>query len=337
MTAYGTVLTAGYRGDGLRGWKQTASGRTYFLYDGIVPVCEMNSSGSVTATNVFGGDGLVGRSGAANIYYVFDQQGNVAQRLNSSQGVTSSSTYDAYGAEASTGTPSDPFGYNAKWGYYFDREAGVYKCTFRDYDPSTGRWLTRDAADYPGGINLYGYCGDGPNLGADLLGFQKRLIVHGNLDGVPFGSLADWLVMPGPDEDDIELGPDATRENVIAAMGCACEFYFFGHGSNNGSFELQNGQTILPEDIYKVSKKRQKHGVPKMKVAWVRSCYSGRCANYVNTWLQLTNEFHGYPGLTGEATWTRCAIYPIQAWTKRVTQDPGASFDSGMKKKRKKG
>jgi RHS repeat-associated protein len=107
---------------------------------------------------VFGGDGLVGRTGAANVYYVFDQQGNVAQRLNSSQSVTSSSTYDAYGAETTTGSPSDPFGYNAKWGYYFDREAGIYKCTFRDYDPSTGRWLTRDSISYNGGVNLYGYC-----------------------------------------------------------------------------------------------------------------------------------------------------------------------------------
>jgi RHS repeat-associated protein len=142
-----------------------------FLYDGIVPVCEMNSSGTVTATNVFVGDGLVGRTGAANVYYVFDQQGNVAQRLNSSQSVTSSSTYDAYGVETSTGSPSDPFGYNAKWGYYFDREAGVYKCTFRDYDPSTGRWLTRDSISYNGGVNLYGYCGARPPHAFDLLGF----------------------------------------------------------------------------------------------------------------------------------------------------------------------
>ena len=31
LTGYGAVLTAGYRGDGLRAWKQTAAGRTYFL------------------------------------------------------------------------------------------------------------------------------------------------------------------------------------------------------------------------------------------------------------------------------------------------------------------
>jgi YD repeat-containing protein len=31
LTAYGSALTAGYRGDGLRAWKQTSAGRTYFL------------------------------------------------------------------------------------------------------------------------------------------------------------------------------------------------------------------------------------------------------------------------------------------------------------------
>ncbi len=45
MTAYGTTLTAGYRGDGLRSWKNTASGQTYFLYDGIRVVCELDASG----------------------------------------------------------------------------------------------------------------------------------------------------------------------------------------------------------------------------------------------------------------------------------------------------
>lgn len=53
MTAYGSVLTAGYTGDGLRAWKENSSGRTYFLYDGIVPVVELDSSGSITAANTF--------------------------------------------------------------------------------------------------------------------------------------------------------------------------------------------------------------------------------------------------------------------------------------------
>src|ERR1044072_3228862 len=54
LTSYGSALTAGYRGDGLRAWKQSAAGRTYFLYDGSVPVIEMDSSGVISATNTFG-------------------------------------------------------------------------------------------------------------------------------------------------------------------------------------------------------------------------------------------------------------------------------------------
>lgn len=44
----------GYNGDVLRAWRQSSSGRTYFLYDGADPVCELNAGGSVVATNTFG-------------------------------------------------------------------------------------------------------------------------------------------------------------------------------------------------------------------------------------------------------------------------------------------
>jgi YD repeat-containing protein len=38
LTAYGSALTCGYRGDGLRAWKQPGGGsKTYFLYDGPDP------------------------------------------------------------------------------------------------------------------------------------------------------------------------------------------------------------------------------------------------------------------------------------------------------------
>jgi YD repeat-containing protein len=76
MTAYGSVLTAGYTGDSLRAWKQSSSTRSYFLYDGIVPVVEMDSSGSVTATNTFGASGLISRrTGSTSIFYSFDSEG----------------------------------------------------------------------------------------------------------------------------------------------------------------------------------------------------------------------------------------------------------------------
>lgn len=157
LTQYGSALTAGYNGDNLRGWKQGSGGRTYFLYDGIQPVVELDSSGSVTAVNTFGAQGLVSRrTGGVSTFYTFDASGNVAQRLGTVGNVISSNLYDAFGQRQSTGG-ADAFGYGAQWGYYTDTETGLVLCVHRYYDPGTGRWLTRDPMGYDGGINLYGY------------------------------------------------------------------------------------------------------------------------------------------------------------------------------------
>ena len=81
MTAYGSILSAGYTGDGLRAWKQNANGRTYFLYDGNLPIVELDSTGSLTATNSFADNGLVSRrEGSTSAFYSFDSEGNVAER-----------------------------------------------------------------------------------------------------------------------------------------------------------------------------------------------------------------------------------------------------------------
>ena len=99
ITAYGTVFTAGYNGDGLRAWKQNSIGRTYFLYDGIVPVVELDSSGSVIATNAFGADGLVSRRTAStSVFYAFDSEGNVTQRSDASGNVLSNHFFSAHGS-----------------------------------------------------------------------------------------------------------------------------------------------------------------------------------------------------------------------------------------------
>lgn len=156
--------------------KKAVSGTsTYYLYDGGVPVIEMNSSGTTTAINAFGPDGLVARQQSGSwIQYQFDQQGNVAQRLNASQAVLSSSVYDAYGVESNAGgTPTDPFAYNAKWGYQFDRETSLYACMYRLYDPAQGRWINRDPIGFSGGVNLYGYCASGPVNSADTSGLMS--------------------------------------------------------------------------------------------------------------------------------------------------------------------
>lgn len=166
MTQYGTALYAGYSGDGLRAWKDTdsnaANGRTYFLYDGGVLLAEMDKDGNLTAVNTWGANGLLSRRvGSTTTYYAYDPQGSVAVRLNAAQSQVTADLYDAYGSLLAGGA-SDPYGYCGQWGYYKDSETGKTLCTFRYYDPSAGRSLTRDPIGYRGGINLYGYVRNGP-------------------------------------------------------------------------------------------------------------------------------------------------------------------------------
>ncbi len=190
-TGVGTTWTAGYRADGLRGWKNVNGTKTYYLYDDGEPVVELDASGTVQAVNVFAPDGLVARKqGGTWTQYTFDQQGNVAQRLNAAQAVTSSSIYDAYGTEANAvGTPNDVFGYNARSGYLFDRETGLYLCQHRYYDPGTGRWVNRDPVGYRGGINSYSYGGQRAVNVVDPSGFQ--FVFPTNPGGLPPGTVFD--------------------------------------------------------------------------------------------------------------------------------------------------
>jgi len=190
-TAIGGALTAGYSADGLRAWKANAQGtKTYYIYDGSTPVCEM-SGGLPVAENTFGPTGLVSRtgltagygangvaclSGYSTAYYMFDAAGNVSERDDASGDIMSTGSFDAFGAggmqtvPGTTGLSGDPFGFGGRFGYYTDSETRLVLCGQRYYDPGTARWLTRDPIGLFGGVNPYAYCGNNPVGAADPRG-----------------------------------------------------------------------------------------------------------------------------------------------------------------------
>ena len=177
MTAYGSVLSAGYTDDGLRAWKQNSQGRTYFLYDGETSVCELSSSGSVTAVDTFGlgHRGLLSRhTGNGSVFYTFDANGNVTERQTSAGTVASADVEDGFGARTTSNTTGDPFGFDGHDGGYTDGETGMVLFTHRYYDVVTGRWLTRDPMSYGGGIDLYGYACNNPVTRIDPSGTVAR-------------------------------------------------------------------------------------------------------------------------------------------------------------------
>jgi RHS repeat-associated protein len=160
--------------DGLRAWKDSSGTATWYLYDGDQPVVETDGSGNVTAVDMFGADGLVERELASGqTAYLFDPQGNASERLTSAGTLKSSSIYDAFGAQTTTASTPDTYGFGAQYGYYTDTETGLELLTNRYYDPSTGRFVNEDPIGFAGGSDLYRYAGNNPINAVDPSGLNQ--------------------------------------------------------------------------------------------------------------------------------------------------------------------
>lgn len=132
---------------------------------GFGPVAELAGDGSVRTRFVYGASPVVPvymeRSGV-RYRLVTDQAGSVRKVVRVDTGaVTQEVVYDPYGQVLSDTSPGfQPFGYA---GGLVDSDTGLVKFGARDYDPETGRWLSKDPIGFAGGdTSLYAYVGGDP-------------------------------------------------------------------------------------------------------------------------------------------------------------------------------
>lgn len=94
---------------------------------------------------------------------------NLEATSGSSQTILAELSYDAFGQiVAQSGTIDGHKGYGARFGYHNDKDHGFKLLGHRYYDPSVGRFLTRDKIK--DGRNWYGYCSNNPVVLADPSG-----------------------------------------------------------------------------------------------------------------------------------------------------------------------
>ncbi len=191
-TAGGVTSTYTYGADGLRRSSTVNGVTTYYVYDGTMLVREMqrNTQGNLqsTATYLCGPRGPEYRrddtqaegtytdaSGTQHPagktrWYVYDGLGSVVGEVDPSGNLTSSGTFDVYGAKRAggTGAATSQQGFVGSLGHVTDSETGLVYMRARYYDPSTGRFISEDSAK--SGNNWFAYCDNNPTNEVDADG-----------------------------------------------------------------------------------------------------------------------------------------------------------------------
>ncbi|MEW5884453.1 MAG: RHS repeat-associated core domain-containing protein [Armatimonadota bacterium] len=109
-------------------------------------------------------------------YFHFDAVGSTRALTDSSETVTDTYEYNAFGVvESSSGTSVNPFRYVGQYGYYDDgamgSSSGLLLLGVRYYSPAHGRFWSWDPVP---SLNLYGYVGNNATMGIDPSGEQEQ-------------------------------------------------------------------------------------------------------------------------------------------------------------------
>jgi RHS repeat-associated protein len=113
---------------------------------------------------------------ATDCFVAYDGNGNVVGLVNAANGnVVARYEYGPFGEMIrSSGTMAsfNPLRFSTK---YQDEESGLLYYGYRYYNPSTGRWLSRDPIGERGGFDLNAYIDGDPVNAVDTLGEQKKV------------------------------------------------------------------------------------------------------------------------------------------------------------------
>jgi RHS repeat-associated protein len=167
--APGIEDTYSYDGDGLMS-SRTASGDTsYMSWDTAEELPVLLGDG--TSSYIYGAGDLpveqVGSSGTV-LYLHHDEQGSTRLLTNSTGSVAGSASYDAYGNKIGSSGTSTVLGYD---GQYTDSDTGLIYLRAREYDPTTGQFMSVDP-EVESTHEPYGYGGQSPLDGGDPTGLN---------------------------------------------------------------------------------------------------------------------------------------------------------------------
>ena len=178
-----TTASYKYNADGLRTSK-TVDGKTInHIWDGSKQIIvDMDDSDWYSAEVYVRGTNLLAKFSkqSGNVktdyqYYTQNAHGDVVNLTDSTGSITKSYKYDAFGVEQNIDdADTNAFRY---CGEYFDAETGTIYLRARYYNPTIGRFISRDSyageINDPLSLNFYTYCENNPIYGIDPNGHFK--------------------------------------------------------------------------------------------------------------------------------------------------------------------
>ena len=204
----GTAPSGSVQTDGSGTGSWVLDSETHYIYDGFRVIQERDGNDVPTVSYTRGNDLSVGLGGAGGIggllgrsegysggdwtdhaYYYADAGGNITSMLDTNNIVVASYRYDPYGnliSSSGTLAAANVYRFSSK---EFHASSGLYFYGLRFYDPNLQRWVNQDPIGEAGGINLYGFVGNGPINGVDpyglsWLGDQMSQVFQGIYDAM---------------------------------------------------------------------------------------------------------------------------------------------------------
>ena len=162
-----TTVQFAYDGDGKRSSKTVNGATTNYLYDvnTLLPVVLSESADGNDTLYTYGAELVAMTDPAGNqTYYHYDGLGSVRNLTNGSGQAIAGYAYDAFGnLYAMTGSSDNPFKFT---GQQTDDETGLLYLRARYYDPSVGRFISKDPSpgypSIPQSLNRYVYVENNP-------------------------------------------------------------------------------------------------------------------------------------------------------------------------------
>jgi RHS repeat-associated protein len=161
-----------------------------FLFGSGNQVLEETLNGSRLALYGWGADGLASRTDAngQTLFYLKDALGSVMAIVDGRGAVVQSYEFSAYGESLSGKDAVNAFRFVGGAGGYTDDATGLVQFWNRWYDPQVGKWVSEDPIRQRGGVNLYGYVGNGPTEMVDFEGLRYIRIKFENGSPVDYGT-----------------------------------------------------------------------------------------------------------------------------------------------------